>query len=592
MSIAKRLFTAITIEKLIVRFSLSWAVVSLLNVLSNSQKFYDIGFFKETGFFSTILVLLFVFIVVNVIFSIMHNTDFEKLVLWVTVVAYFTVTLMLTKDFYYYIGAVFPVALVSYYTFYSWNTKSPIGDKGLKTLFILLFVFFVVFVGGLLALRHLLYKTPCFDFGIFAQVFHNLRTTLRPTATCERDMPLSHFAVHVSPIFYVFLPVYMVFPSPITLQIAQAVCMASGLIPLFLIGRKYKLSNAVLALVGIAYIFYPALAAASFYDFHENAFLTPFILWIFYFMEKDNYIGVLICSLLTCLVKEDAPVYVAVIGMYWAIGRKRYIKGLSVLVLAVVYFIFALWILNRYGLGVMYYRYENYTVGSGGLTDVIKAVIMNPAYVIAQSMTKEKFVFILQMMIPFGFLPLMSRNYSKLILLIPFVLINLMSNYHYQYSIHYQYVLGNIAILTYLMISNLASLNINWRRFIASFCAAASLMLFISVNFDKLNYLVAYSENIVTTAKLNEAVNMIPKNASVAASPFIIPHLYDRGNIFRIPTESDTDYVIFDFRYRDGTIVSEGFVPEDFERIYKEYISGDYELLFLEEDVVAVFRRQ
>lgn len=592
MNIAKRLFSVITIEKLIVRFSLSWAVVSLLNVLSNSQNFYDIGFFKETGFFSTVLMLLFVFIFTNIIFLIMHNTDFEKLVLWVTVVAYFTVTLMLTKDFYYYIGAVFPVALVSYYTFYSWNAKSPIGDKSLKTLFILLFVFFVVFVGGLLTLRHLLFKTPCFDFGIFAQVFHNLRTTLRPTATCERDMPLSHFAVHVSPIFYVFLPVYMIFPSPITLQIAQAVCMASGLIPLFLIGRKYKLSNAVLALVGIAYIFYPALAAASFYDFHENAFLTPFILWIFYFMEKDKYIGVLIFSLLTCLVKEDAPVYVAVIGIYWAIGRKRYIKGLSVFVLAVAYFVFALWILNRYGLGVMYYRYENYTVGSGGLSDVIKAVIMSPAYVIAQSMTKEKFVFILQMMIPFGFLPLISKKYSKLILLIPFVLINLMSNYKYQYSIEFQYILGNIAFLSYLMISNLADLNPNWRRFFASFCAAASLMLFASANLDKIDYLAGYTEDKATVAKLNEAVSIIPKDSSVAASPFILPHLYDRSEVYQIPTGNETDYIVFDFRYKYGKIVYEGNLPELHDQIYEEYLSGNYELLFMEEEVVAVFRRQ
>lgn len=592
MNITKRLFSTITIERLIVRFSLSWAVVSLLNLLSNSQNFYDIGFFKETGFFSTVLILLFVFIVTNVVFSILHNTDFEKLVLWVTVVAYFTVTLMLTKDFYYYIGAVFPVALVSYYTFYAWNTKSPVGDKGLKTLFIVLFVFFVVFVGGLLTLRHLLFKTPCFDFGIFAQVFHNLSTTLRPTATCERDMPLSHFAVHVSPIFYVFLPFYMIFPSPITLQIAQAVCMASGLIPLFLIGRKYKLSNAVLALVGIAYIFYPALAAASFYDFHENAFLTPFILWIFYFMEKDKYIGVLIFSLLTCLVKEDAPVYVAIIGMYWAIGRKRYIKGFSVFVLAVVYFVFALWILNRYGLGVMYYRYENYTVGSGGLTDVIKAVIMNPAYVIAQSVTKEKFVFLLQMMIPFGFLPLLSKKYSKLILLIPFVLINLMSNYKYQHSIEFQYILGNIAFMSYLMISNLADLKPNWRRFFASFCAAASLMLFASANLDKIDYLASYTEDKAIMAKLNEAVSIIPENSSVAASPFILPHLYDRGMVFQMPTENETEYIIFDLRYKNGTIIYEAYLPEKHDRIFEEYRSGNFDLLFFEEDVVAVFRRQ
>lgn len=46
--------------------------------------------------------------------------------------------------------------------------------------------------------------------------------------TCERDRVLSHFAVHVSPIYYLFLPFYALFPLPVTLEVLQALLLASG----------------------------------------------------------------------------------------------------------------------------------------------------------------------------------------------------------------------------------------------------------------------------------------------------------------------------------------------------------------------------
>ena len=49
-----------------------------------------------------------------------------------------------------------------------------------------------------------------------------------PVTTCERDRVLSHFAVHVSPIYYLFLPFYALFPSPVTLEVLQALLLAFG----------------------------------------------------------------------------------------------------------------------------------------------------------------------------------------------------------------------------------------------------------------------------------------------------------------------------------------------------------------------------
>ena len=74
---------------------------------------------------------------------------------------------------------------------------------------------------------------PTFDFGIFSQMFHQMRTTGLPVTTVERDGPLSHFAVHVSPIYYLLLPFYCIYPKPVTLQVLQAAVLASAVIPLW-----------------------------------------------------------------------------------------------------------------------------------------------------------------------------------------------------------------------------------------------------------------------------------------------------------------------------------------------------------------------
>lgn len=68
--------------------------------------------------------------------------------------------------------------------------------------------------GHIGCLRYLGYLAPNFDFGVFTQMFHNMRESFLPMTTCERNGLLSHFAVHISPVFYLLLPFYALFPSP------------------------------------------------------------------------------------------------------------------------------------------------------------------------------------------------------------------------------------------------------------------------------------------------------------------------------------------------------------------------------------------
>ena len=127
-----------------------------------------------------------------------------------------------------------------------------------------------------------------FDFGIFVQMYHNMAESFAPVTTCERDKLLSHFAVHFSPIYYTLLPFYYIFPTPYTLLIGQAVLVATGVIPLVGICRKFKFSNMATIGFSVVYLFCVELIAPCFYDFHENAFLPMLLMWFFYAVEKKS----------------------------------------------------------------------------------------------------------------------------------------------------------------------------------------------------------------------------------------------------------------------------------------------------------------
>ena len=139
----------------------------------------------------------------------------------------------------------------------------------------------------------------------------------------------------------------------------------------------------------------------------------------------------------------------------------------------------AVWYINRFGDGAMINRFDNYISDKRlGLASMFKTILVNPAYVLSQIAVEDKILFFLEMLLPLGFLPLMTKQWQRLTLLIPFVLINLMSNYKYQHSIFFQYTYGSGALLFYLAMINLRSLNRTglWRRALTSRLLASGIL--------------------------------------------------------------------------------------------------------------------
>ena len=187
-------------------------------------------------------------------------------------------------------------------------------------------------------------------------MFERMRHDFSQVTTLERDRALSHFGVHISPIYYLILPFYMLFPYVETLDIAQTVIVFSAVIPLCLILKKYNCQK----------VMTPS-CLPSFCDschdnewwilyLHENCVLPPLILWLFY---SPDFSGVeeLSCSPCCSLFgKEDAFVYVLSLGLYFAFQRRftfeaKFKSGCISACLPCQYFYFALamFLLARYG---------------------------------------------------------------------------------------------------------------------------------------------------------------------------------------------------------------------------------------------------
>ena len=140
-------------------------------------------------------------------------------------------------------------------------------------LFAIIGISLFIFISMITILRYKSYSNSTYDFGIFAQMYEYMKQTGKMTTTVERNTLLSHFGVHFSPIFYIGLPIYMIFPSAITVQVIQAIMVALPIIPIVLLCRHYKLSNWITVAVTLIYALYPATAGGTFYDISSAVFL-------------------------------------------------------------------------------------------------------------------------------------------------------------------------------------------------------------------------------------------------------------------------------------------------------------------------------
>lgn len=494
-------------------------------------------------------------------------------------------SLRAARPYYYIVMAALVIAFSFVYKEIFHDRKTPRFDKAMLYVTVLVMTVLMtvaVTVGSIV--RMYVFNATNFDLGLFAQMYEYMANDFTQNTTLERNELMSHFEVHFSPVYYLLLPFYMIFRRPEFLLGAQAALCFSGVIPILLLCKKQKYGGLITVLVSGAFLCYPTFTGACFYDFHENFFLVPFILWLLYFLDNNKILGIIIFALLMLSVKEDAGLYVIFIGLYALFNKKiRKSRSIPLLLLGIIGFGFITAFINLFGEGIKVSRYSIYLYSEqDSLSQVIVNVIKNPAFFFDHLLNEQKLLFLIQMLLPTAFISLRTRRFCDLFLISPLILINLASDYPYQSDIGFQYVFGTGSLIFFLYVKNLRYSKKKTKVAAAVFMASAICLL--GSNMSKYNYAVKLIKNPDYYAKARQVISEIPRDKVIYANTFFTPFLFDCKEVYMYPPvytpkNMKPDYYLLDSRSDKETLSltmielqSKGFVKEEndsFVIVYK-----------------------
>ena len=581
-----KLKPALTRERNICRAIAAWTLYALGVLLFTEGDFFDLSFAQDTSLAVMLLVIAALFCGLTAVNALLHEyeTDSWFLLLGATgcVIRWLATyendivvdvkigssTMKMNSDETLFLLAV--IFAYSLFLFYFLQKNDLLFDS-LKLhsgvamgIVAALGLISAVVIAVTTCMRYLTFTSPNFDFGLFVNMFHNMKETGLPLISSERDVLLSHFVVHISPTCYLLLPFYALFPSAMTLQIGQAVLLASGIIPAILIARHYKLSNLTQVAVALIYATFPVTSMGCFYDFHENCFLLPLILWVFYFFEKEKYLWMYVFAVLTLGVKEDAAIYVLFFALFLIVARKKYLHGTVLALGAAAYFLIALAILEGSAAywadfyatdtprpsisGPMVNRFNNLIYDKEkGLLGAILTALKNPGFLLTQFFSTDKayldswfiekspwakVVYVLHMLLPVGMIPFVTKKQSRWLLLAP-ILLNVLTTYKYQYSINFQYHFGISAFVIYAMLLNLPDIQPIPRRRLLALGAAASCCMYIFMVLPKYNqYTELWADRKDYYQAIEAMLDDLPEDASLSVPSSYLAHVADRREVY------------------------------------------------------------
>ena len=274
----------------------------------------------------------------------------------------------------------------------------------------------------------------------------------------------SIFGMDWMPMLFFFVPFYALVQSPHTLFFMQIVGASLGAIPLYWLARD-RLKNKIAGLgFAVAYLLYPTLLYGVMNPFQVRLFSTTLLLFAFYFYEKEsrsNWQLFGAFSLLAMLARTDVSLVVAMFGVYGLLTRRRWQWVVPPLVVGFAYFAISTFLIvpsflhpdalqgpAGQNIGYMacwpcghnpvlaYYGHLGGTFG-----EIAKYIVTHPVEVAQLIFSGPKLGYIVSLLLPLMFLPLLSPR--PLVLGVPILVLNLLSlrSSQFSYQTHYSLLL-------------------------------------------------------------------------------------------------------------------------------------------------------
>ncbi|MEU1120194.1 MULTISPECIES: DUF2079 domain-containing protein [unclassified Streptomyces] len=164
-------------------------------------------------------------------------------------------------------------------------------------------------------------ESRSWDLGIFEQAVRAYAHLQAPVADLKGP-GANILGDHFSPVTALLAPFYRLFPSPLTLLVAQALLVAVSVVPVTRAATRL-LGRGSGAAIGVAYGLSWGVQRAVDFDFHEICFALPLIAFSLEALLHRRWRAALLWALPLVLVKEDLGMTLAAIAVVVAIRCRR-----------------------------------------------------------------------------------------------------------------------------------------------------------------------------------------------------------------------------------------------------------------------------
>jgi uncharacterized membrane protein len=386
-----------------------------------------------------------------------------------------------------------------------------------------------------------------------------------------------------------------VWPDPTVLLIGQAVLVALSAWPVYRLGRRVLGDAPAAALCAAATLLYPPLQFAALDEFHPVTLAIPFLLFGFVFLEEDRRWLALPFLVLAALCKEQIPLVIAVMGLYFAL-RKRKRWPLLITLGAGLYFLLAVGVViphfNADGANEFLDRYQG---GEGSMRGLAADLLTHPRRLARTLLGASGLAYLVKLLWPFGFTSLASP--LTFLISLPELLLNLLSSKPQQQSIAYHYVAGEAPFVIAAMVLGLRRLGgwmaRGWER--ARRAGPARLHRLLAAAVVAVALLASLTAGPLSGARpgwgraitpehravIRQAFALVPEEAGVSADNALAAQLSERVKVDIFPVVDGDQYVVVD---------SPRFGERRRKALTRLRANPNYELVF-ERDGVLVFRR-
>jgi uncharacterized membrane protein len=358
---------------------------------------------------------------------------------------------------------------------------------------------------------------------------------------------VSRLASHVDPLLAVFAPLWLVWPSPSLLLLAQAAAVAAGAVPVFWLARKHLASELAAVCFALAYLLYAPVQWLTLDDFHAVALASPLLLFAFWYLDESRLLPFAVFAAAATLAKEEIGFAVAAMGLWYVISRRRFRVGGAVAALGTAWSIVAIAVVIPAAGNDGSDFYGRYDEVGGSPWGIVKTAFTDPIRLLEVAFDERGVEYLAELVLPLAALSLLAP--AALLLALPELAVNLLSSTITQTSIHYHYTAGALPGLVAASVLGAARLARGrpWlRRPVGGLVLAAALAggIWLGPVPDRVDDYDRTEHDRIAA----EALAAVPAREPVSATNTLGAHLSERRRVFSFPLVREAGWIAVDER--------------------------------------------